>query len=750
MKPKPIIIKRYSRNLFISASALCLCPLSVNINAEPSSDFALEEIVVSAQRREESLQEVPASISAFTSENLEVARIQDAKGYFLQTPNVSFQEAGRSGQRSVDIAIRGISNIGGNVNAFGVYMDEFNIAHVAQQGAVNPQLEDVERIEVLRGPQGTFFGRNATGGALNITTKKPGPDLYGELQASFGRYGTRGTTGIINVPIVEDKFFVRAVASYEESDGFVKNVNPAGGRSDYEFQNLRLSARWLVTENFTVDASINQMTEDSGLNPLVPTEVLDEDTASIVGTTVPVSDGLPFFPRNTTRVNHDLPLNQENETTIANLRLTYEGDGFIVKSVTGYIDSERDFLGDLDFSSMGFFEQELLDKADSWSQEIRVQSDNESNLEWVVGALYAEDERDDFAGVRAGPGAFFGLPDQFPIDINFDKESTESWAVFGQTTWRGIDNLAITLGARYSHDDVEISHTGIGFGTPEPLSKSEASFKDFSPKLSVAYDWSEDVMTYFTISKGFKAGGIELNTSIPEDSFDEETLWNYELGIRTYLADRRFMVNATLFYMDWKDLQVSSFETIVDPVTSAISFIDRTLNAASAESYGLELEFAAQLTEQFKIGGSVGLLNAEFDDFPDANIVGQRVDLSGEDMIRSPDVTAHLNAQYNVPLESLGGLSSPEFFARAEWSYRSETVPNIEAITQSGFPNETPSFSIANFRAGIASDSFRFEVFVENAFEDDYFTGQSNFGVSGIRVRPHPRIWGTRLTYKFQ
>lgn len=727
-----------------SVAATCCIPFA----ALAAATGELEEVVVTSQRREESLQKVPASISVFSGEKLDASNVSDVRGYFMQTPNVTFQEEGKSGPRSVDIAMRGISNIGGRVNAFGIYLDGFNIANGSQEGAVNPTFEDIERVEVLRGPQGTFFGRNATGGALNITTKAPGPEFEGQLKSHFGSYGTWGLTGVVNAPVVDDKFFVRAMVNYEESDGFVYNVNPAGGRSDYQLTNMKLAGRWLLNDRMTLDLAFFSTREESGLSPLIPTGVVGADTASIIGSTIPVSDGLAFYPRNTSRVNHDRPLDQSNDMNMGNLRLKYQGNGFEIHSITGYMDTRRKYMDDLDFTSEPLLTQDIDDTTRSWSEELRVQSAGEGPWVWTVGALYAEDVSDVLHEVRAGSGGFFGLPNRFPIDIVVEDTRAKSWAVFAQTTWHVLEKLALTAGGRYSNDELGQTSAGVGFGTPKQVNRGEVSFSDFSPRFSISYDVTDDLTTYATASKGYKAGGLQFNAALPQQSFDKEELWNYELGLRSYWLDHKLMLNATAFQMEWKDLQVESTATVLDPETGAIIVIDATLNAASATSRGAELELSARPTPAWLLDAAVGYLDAKFDRFPNALISGNEVDLSGYRVIRSPKWTLSANAQYEFPLTDRIAADA-KGYARAEWSYRSSTKPNMASILQSGFPYDIEAFQVVNLRAGVRNDAWSLEAYLENALDEEYFTGHALFGFGGVRVRPHPRLWGVRVAFNF-
>ena len=217
-------------------------------------EMVLEEIIVTAQRREQSLQEVPVAVTAFTGEALELANITEAAQYLNLTPNVSYTEDGQVGSRGISIAMRGVSNINTDESSFiqsiGVYLDEFSVASVGQ-GTVNPQLQDLERIEVLRGPQGTYFGRNAVGGALNLTTRKPQPEF--DASASFGARmfeaasEQKDFSGMINLPVSE-AFMLRGVLYYEDSGGLVKNIVPGGGDSGHEYTMGRVSARMMLDE----------------------------------------------------------------------------------------------------------------------------------------------------------------------------------------------------------------------------------------------------------------------------------------------------------------------------------------------------------------------------------------------------------------------------------------------------------------------------------------------------------------------
>ena len=707
----------------------------------------MEEVVVTAQRRDELLRDVPISLSIFSAQDMVRNNILDVTDYFMQTPNVSFVQSGTRGER--DISIRGVHNIGGQVSALAFYVDEFNIVNGpagsnTSNSSINPHLYDMERIEVLRGPQGTFFGRNATGGAINITTKKPSSDFYGEGTAEIGSFDTYSVGGVINLPLA-DTFFVRASVIYRESDGYVENTNPVGGGSDTEFLNFRAAARWVPNERLTIDVSVNSMDDKQGITETVGTGVLGASSAGLLAATgnfAALDDGLGFYPQNQRRVNNDIRGMHRNEYTTVVARIEWDAGPFTITSITGDFDADLTFLKDLDFTSNGWLKFDNDVTSDSFSTELRISSNGEGRFDWVIGGIYADDELHQLFGVRGGPDIFLGLPDDFPIDTGDLVFKAESFAFFGNASWHVNDQFTLMLGGRYSNDDVSQTADGINFGTPDVHGEGDVSFDDFSPRLAATYDWNDQVTFYGTISKGYKAGGVQLNVTqqLPVVEFDEENLWNYEGGIRYSSASGRLRTNLSVFYMDWQDLQVQTNVAIIDPDTNEITFINTTTNAASSSISGLEFDITAAPTDRLTLGGGVGYLDASFGDFPDAIVNGVPTDLSGFDIPQAPKWTLNAYGQYTIPFEN-----NWQGFARVEWSYRDDSVPGINDLLEEGFPFIAESFQVWNFRVGAENERFRLEAFVQNAFEEEYFTTTTGFGFAGIQVHPAARYYGLRF-----
>jgi iron complex outermembrane receptor protein len=789
----------------------------------------LEEIVVTAQRREQLLQDVPVSITAFSEAQLKQNNIKEAKDYFMFTPNVSFTEDGEAGQRSVGISMRGVSDfanaltdIGGLANSFAIYLDEFNIANAANKVA-NPQLQDLRSVEVLRGPQGTYFGRNATGGALNLTSNLPNDEKYYEMAVGYSSFDTKEISLTANVPLT-DTLFVRGVAWYEESEGFIRNLSQTGNDASYDHNNVRGSVRWLASDRFAVDASAMITRENDGTDTNVNSGVLDVDTIGSIPSVLAlnpvngnaleprslepdfrdrphgltsdlllVDSGEGFFPNNDRYINKDFYESNTGSSEIFNVRLNYEGDSWSIRSITGYLDSEAQRRFDQDLTQYGLYETYAGRISETFSQEVRF---NWSNDTWFVtlGALYADDSSLDFGVSPIGPDGFaFGTlnPDGTiatcgfclnPGELIGGKSAlaldVESFAVFSDVTWTLTDRLSLIGGLRYTSDDLTftdyngyeaLTFSQVSNGQRPPASdidsQEERSFTDVSPRLVLNYAVTDDINAYLVASAGYKPGGSVLDTNT---RYEDERLWNYEAGLKMQALDSRLAVNAAIFHMQWDGLQIPTLDT--EFVDGMIELNTEILNI-DATSSGVELEIQALPTDQLFLAAGIGYLKAEFDGFgaDDPYIFeGMAFDIDGKTLPRSPEWTLNFVGQYNSQL-----TADYEGFIRTEWSYRSETFSDIEALAavseplnipgfgnsvsgvginipfpRNDFPFRVPSFDVVNLRVGVNSERWSVVAYVENLLDDNYYTGtQENFGLGGIRIRPHHRISGIEFRF---
>ena len=716
--------------------------------AEELDSNVLEEIIVRARRRNESLQDVPISITSFSEQDILLNRIRDLNDYFMRTPNVSFRDEGTRSNR--DIGIRGVSNIGGRIWPVAIYVDEINVVNGAQSNfccfsSYNQPLDDVQSIEVLRGPQGTYFGRNATGGAINITLNKPGPEYYGQLNAELGKHNTWGLGGILNIP-VNESFFLRGSVFYEESDGMIKNINPVGGGSGYENLNLRLAARFLPNDNVTIDLTAQYTEEDTGATTLVATGILMGSSAffleAATGETEARDEVGGFYPENKTRINQDFRVFHRNEYLTLSARLEWDLGPVTVTSITGLFQAELDFKKDLDFISDNILYFTDDDESQSLSTELRVSSNGDGPIQWLVGGIYAEDELNQTFCLCNGAFGLFGVPLDFKIDEGNLDFNQDAWGIFGEVYWDINDQATLTVGGRYSNDEVTEITGGIDFGEPRTPMAGTDTFTDFSPKIALTYDWTEGFTTYATVSKGYKTGGLQFNVTdfLPITPFDEEELWNYEVGLKGVWAEGRVAANLAIFHMDWTDMQVGSSNAILNPDTGLVEFFGFITNAASATSTGVEVDVRAIVAEGFQVGAAVGYLNAEFDDFTNANIDGETVDLTGYALPKAPEWTASADAHYNF---KVGGQWEP--FVRAEWAYRGQTTTDIRNVFLTDFPFHPAGYAVTNLRLGAVIQNYRIEAYINNLFDEDYYTSPLCFGFAGCMVTPAEQYWGVRF-----
>jgi iron complex outermembrane receptor protein len=747
----------------------------------------LEEVVVTAQRREQSLQDVPIAVTAFTGTALERSNIKSAVDYLSLTPNVSFTEDGQSGSRGLGLAIRGINNLVTGENAFtnsiGMYMDEFSIGSVPN-GVANPFLPDMQRVEVLRGPQGTYFGRNSLGGALNLTTNDP-TEEFG-MRLILGGEGYDGAnemfngTAIINAPVSDD-FGIRGVVYYEDSGGLVDNICAAGQSdpvdcpdpttttgtpdSGHEWLDVRLKAVWDVSDRTTVKGTFLYSDLDQGTDENVPSGIIDLDSADTFGLTGAVPTNAGVWPQNRNKLSHDQPETNELETVIGILNIAHDiSDDLTVKWISGFIDAEQVRLFDNDLlGGADIVRRDNLYEGFSWSTELRAEY-LVDNYDLVVGAMYAEDEQEQANTIAIVPAGFNAVD-------NTKEYTLESVAVFGDFTYRFTETFDAFFGLRYTNDDVENFVDNLNFANAGH--RASTDYDDLSGRVGATYKPSEEWTFYGTISKGYKNGGSSIGvvdldsggTISADERFDvgfaEEELWNYEIGAKASLLDNSLRLSASVFYLEWNDMQMESFRFLV-PGDLGSNF-EQTITLDKADAIGFEGEFLWAVTDQFTVSGALGIIDTEIKDAPLAEITGGYiVNLEGLDIPKAPELTANLTGEYRWPV----GMN--EAWVRLEYIHRDGQYSDIEGLTNqqtlglspnSGlsrpvgpgeFPYLSPDYDLVNLRAGFEMGQWSINAYVQNLLDEEYYTGtQENFGMTGIRLRPHPRVFGGSISYSF-
>lgn len=786
----------------------------------------LEEVVVTAQRREQNLQDVPVSVTAFTGAAVEQGNIRAARDYLALTPNVAFTDDGQVGSKGIGVAIRGVSNMVSGaaentaVNSVGVYMDGFSIASVPT-GVVNPALPDMQSLEVLRGPQGTFFGRNSVGGALNLRTADPTDEfgykitLGGESYEDANEMGN--VTAVVNAPVAEN-FGLRGAFMYENSGGRVKNACATGataascpaafnennftpnGRKNSGHDEFygRIKAVWDLSDDTRASLHLSYSDIDQGHDENVPSGILDVDTVDTLGISQAIDPGTGFWPANRSYLSHDLQEYNKNEALIAIVSIEHDlRDNLKLTSITGVIDAENRRLFDQDLVG-GVDSIDRTNRYDgfSWSSELRLDFSGDM-MDWTAGLMYSKDDQEQNNKVAIstnpthtldGVGWLPPFPQGLGLAFNTKNYEVEEQAVFGDLTLHLSDTLDIIAGGRFTHSDVDrgLAANGIRPGSPEriaelgffgswvnfarPVAEGSSSYTDFAPRFGARFQVTDEMGLYAIVSKGYKPGGNSVGNNTNVDGhpaftseYAKETLWNYEIGLKSELFDNRLRLNAAAFHLEWENLQFESFFFLTPGELS--SNVDQIISIEDAEASGFEVEFLAVATEGLTLSGGFGYLDTKVTSDTTVELSGGwKPSLLGLDLPKAPEVTANLAGEYRWVVGA-----NAEAWVRLEYIHRDGQYADIEGVanrqlngptpnnamlTHTSGPNEfpyrTPDHDLLNLRAGVEWGSWSVTGFVQNLTDEEYYTGtQENFGVSGIRLRPNPRTFGGAISYSY-
>jgi len=742
-----------SRNVRV-AVRVALCALTVAtagvqpVLAADDESASLSEVVVTAQRREQNQRDVPISLTVFSADSVERQNFQGVENYFAQTPNVSFTTQG-SRDRKV-LALRGVSDLlspDSNIRqgSFAFYVDEFDVA----PGTVNPELIDIDHIEVLRGPQGTYFGRNSVGGAINIVTKQPTKDWYLEGSSQYSSFNTVDSHVVLNAPLINDFAALRIVGRYERSDGNITNINPIGGGNDNKYNYGKAQLRLTPTDQLTVDFIGAVTKENVGMRDGVPSGVLATFSQFLYNPPPyngqPLSDGVGFWPNNTNKVNFNRPQDIGTRYAYGENRIRWANDYFSITNVLGYINSDEFLHGDIDGSSIDFFYETESIRRDAMSEELRVQSTPGKMIDWTGGLFFSHDRGHTRQITYAGTQATYGFPANEPVTTSFSDADAKSYAVFAEGVWHATPQLAATVGGRFTHEKVLQLAYNTSSGVVNGFVDAESDFNNFSPRFSLNYALTDLQNVYATISRGFKSGGVQPGTALTDPTYKPETLWNYEVGFKGEFFDRRLQVNSSVFYMKWKNIQTETAFGQADE-TGAITFIGVIGNADSAKSMGAETEVIGRVLPQLTLSAGLGYDQATFGDYKNAYVEGALHDLSGYALPNAPRWTGHAAAEYTHHLDS-----DHDGFVRFEWNFKGAIKPDLTSEVHSGYPWDVPAYNVANLRLGVTTDKWDVIAFAENLFDRKYYTNAYEKAFAGgMFLNPSYRSFGVKVTVRAQ
>ena len=725
----------------LSIALLCAAanPASAQSAAQSipqQKETGLEEIVVTAEKRDSTVQKTPISMTAISEAEIQARGLEDFRSIAQETPGVSMKT---SGPGQTEFEMRGLDATGGFSPTVGFYIDDAPLTAPAQaaQGkvVVDPDLYDLNRVEVLRGPQGTLYGAGSMGGTIKLVTNAPQLNTF-SVSAQSKESGTDGGgfnyggSAMMNLPITQDVAAIRFVGTYKYTSGWIDRVvlNPFpietnGGLtrgnvlaapvqasySDVNWEELeggRVSLLLKLGDNLTIQAGLMHQKISTG-GPFT----IDDPPGNVLAHYQPFDIAEPL----------------EDNFTLYTLTVKYHFDGADLTSATAkwnrhdeqtqdISETIQSLLGLPSFyipeGGAGPGSQEETDFSDQASEELRLASNGDGRFQWI-GGLFFSDFNSNTTSLSnyAGLEPIFGTSDLISVGepINVTQR-----ALFGETSYKLTDQLKATVGLRYysyssTEETINSGIASIAGGPGTVLEFGRSDDKGFNPKVNFAYTVNDDVLLYTTAAKGFRPGGPNspvplsgpaqcltgpgnlqsLGLNAAPNQFNPDTVWSYEIGEKARALGNTFQINSDIYYESWNNVQ-----QLVDP-SCGFSF---TANAGSATVYGSEIEIAASLSPSWTVTENVGLTHATFDD----TVLATNT-VKGQKLLDVPNVTENTSVIYSMPVSA-----AYNFNVRGTYTY----VGPMQDITY--VRNDLPGYSLVNARAGITSDRFSAFLFCDN------------------------------------
>ena len=714
--------------------------LGITLDGAPQAlaqGAALEEVIVTARKRDENLMDIPESVSAIGALEVERRNIKGLNKIGLAVPNLNLS---MRTDGYPNVTIRGLGAYG-MTQGVGFYLDDVQLFSDASS-----RFGDIERIELLKGPQGVLYGGSNIGGAVKYVSKAPSTEAFGgRLKVMAGEQGIWDIEGDINIPL-SDKWALRAFAFTREDDGFMTNpgsLSPVFGVDSnqpedvgaYEQSGGRLVLHGDITDRVSITASARYNEYDGPVN----------NWAREMGT--PGNLQYPFT------LDTNLNPTHERETFGARFEINVEFDNFDFKSITSYTDTESDRHTDVDLTQLWFFNTFRPETMEVFTQEFRFSSNSDGPLQWVGGFYLMDFEETMNSYLDFGWIILEADDPSIHVQVPFEtrREEKGNLAAFGNVTYEvgawewglGLridrwesDEEAVDIGHSASKDDVEVL-----------------------PKISLTRHFNNDSMAYLTVSKGFEPGGwVGIADGAPPvygpngektlAGFEPEEAIQYELGWKGSLADGRVQATAALFFIDYDDRQ---FEFIIPNPSGDGTLIDGIENIGDSEQTGIELGLTWQASDYLQIAAAYGYIDAEWDSntiLPDgsANLGGQT----------PPQIIEHsttVTANFQMP-----AFGDFDWIANLQLSHNG----TMEGGKPSGGTVENPEFTVVDIQVGLTSNNWELMLNLDNAFDERYYTDLEpfpNFGFGGligtepaeiiIGTHGHPRLFTASATYRF-
>ena len=711
-------------------STLCLTPLFAwgQIEEDPVTRGIIEEVMVTAMKRSQSIQDTPVSISAISSEILEDRGIRDMHDIKFATPSLQYGSV----LGSHNITIRGIGSFNGQpgipVSVDGVYQTKDTASQMYQL--------DLKRIEIARGPQGALYGRNSNGGAVNMITAAPTREHEGYVRVGFAEFDELTTQAVYSGPI-SDRVAIRVALDHKDTgDGWINNLVPdSGNLMEGENTNARVKLAMDLSEQLTADFSYSVgesggamdqyewITDNRELSePLNPG--ISEEAISLT----------PF------QTYADFTADSDRKFELTSLAFNWDMGWAQLKSITALQDFQDVFSNDRDATSSSYVRSTDSSDTKSFTQEFVLQSQGDS-LDWVVGAYYLGEEHTRHLFLDSDRPAL-GLPAPYILDFSLNKYDTTSISFFADGTLNITESFRLSAGVRHTNDEINEAHVNQAFiKIPDPLliaetcnQTTEQEWSEVTYRLAGQYDLSDESNVYGSYSQGYKAGGVAPFECSP--AYDPELVDAFEVGYKARFNGGTTTLSAAAFYYDYADFQVSQ----------VIGTATVTRNAGDAEVLGFELELSSYLNEQWLLSGGVTLLETEYEEFINfdgLNPAKGFQNLKGNALNNAPDTSINLGLQFFTR-----GFNG-EITLGADAAYRSRVY-----FREFGAQEDSQDgYSVINLNATWKSDSGAWEarVFAKNASKEEYLVSLGGVASVGGRFGAYgpPRQLGFEVTRRF-
>lgn len=719
----------------------------------------LEEIVVTAQKREQRLKDVPISIAAMNSETLERENLTDFERLSMRIPGFFVQQ---QTDGSASFVMRGIE--AGNAGAVSEPSISFflNDVDTSRSRGMLKELFDIQRVEVAKGPQGTLYGRGSQVGAIAVYTNRADPSAFDwSAEAQAGNYDLYSVTGVVNAPLIQDTLGLRVAVRRRERDGYARNIVDGRMLNDDDMLAARASLNWVAAPNLNFDLIIDHQADNDGA---VMTKSIN--VASPSGDTSPYSDAAQNF--------YDPP--QERTQTGATLLADWDlNDAWSLRSISAWREVRFSEAWDIDGTAYEFaIGRNWHDDQDILSQEFRLNYDAGGRFRTAFGASYYNDktynqvelvlnEQYLLAGFPRSttpvtqfpvPGTSLLLPVTTGVStLTSTHNDRDSWSVYGNVSYDLLPRLTLDAGVRYTYDEATVSvfstvstidgvaPIAMPNGLGNSLGQEFANTGDYElvqPRAALTWRLTDDVNVYAGVSRGLRSGYPQVSfaapvAGMPQPVYSElktEEVVSYEIGAKGRLAPNVYF-EAAAFTYDYNDFQ-----------TRAVDITVGTVNAGRASAYGLESNLTWQATPNLTLSGAYAYLHTQYDEFYEV-VGGVLTDRSGNVFRMAPEHTASFTADWRRPV-----TDNWELFANANYAWRSKFYMNNDNLES----ESQDAFGLLDLRLGVErADGLRLEFYGENVFDEEWVRDVGNGGKSfgtPTSIRANPRFFGVRLRIK--